>query len=89
MQILEHTAKGKTQLITRGAFKDHTANPSTPHAIDFSTFTMNHTFPAGSEILFRVSSRDYPFFLPNLNQPTVTIYRDAVNTSTLSLPIAP
>ena len=89
VQILEHTAKGKTQLITRGAFKDHTANPSTPHAIDFSTFTMNHTFPAGSEILFRVSSRDYPFFLPNLNQPTVTIYRDAVNTSTVSLPVAP
>ena len=50
---------------------------------------MNHTFPAGSEIWFRVASRDYPFFLPNLNQPTVTIYRDAVNTSTISLPVAP
>ena len=89
VQILEHTPKGKTQLITRGAFKDHTANPSTPHAIDFSTFTVNHTFQARSQILFRVSSRDYPFFLPNLDQPTVTIYRDAVNTSTVSLPVAP
>ena len=89
MQILEHTAQGKTQLITRGAFKDHTANPSAPHAIDFSPFTVNHTFRAGSQIFFQITSRDYPFFLPNLSQPTVTIYRDAVNASTVSLPVAP
>ncbi|MGA2603316.1 MAG: CocE/NonD family hydrolase [Verrucomicrobiia bacterium] len=89
VQILEHPAKGKTQLITRGAFKDHTANPATPHAIDFSPFTVNHTFRAGSQIFFQITSRDYPFFLPNLSQPTVKIYRDAVNTSTVSLPVAP
>jgi len=89
VQILEHPAKGKTQLIARGAFKDHTDNPSTPHAIDFSPFTVNHTFRAGSQIFFQITSRDYPFFLPNLNQPTVKIYRDAVNTSTVSLPVAP
>jgi len=89
VQILEHTASGKTQLITRGAFKDHTNNPSTPHPIDFSPFTVNHTFRAGSQIFFQVTSRDYPFFLPNLNQPTVKIYRDAVNTSIISLPVAP
>ena len=89
VQILEHTASGKTQLITRGAFKDHTANPSIPHAIDFSPFTVNHTFRTGSQIFFQITSRDYPFFLPNLSQPTVKIYRDAVNTSTISLPVAP
>jgi predicted acyl esterase len=89
VQILEHTAQGKTLLITRGAFKDHTASPSTPHAIDFSPFTVNHTFRAGSQIFLQITSRDYPFFLPNLNQPTVKIYRDAVNTSTISLPVAP
>ena len=89
VQILEHTVQGKTQLITRGAFKDHAANPSTPHAIDFSPFAVNHTFRAGSRIYFQITSRDYPFFLPNLSQPTVKIYRDAVNASTVSLPVAP
>ena len=88
-QILERTAKGKTQLITRGAFKDHTSSPSTPHAIDFPIFSVNHTFQAGSEILFQITSRDYPFFLPNLDQPTAKIYDDATHTSTISLPVAP
>jgi hypothetical protein len=50
---------------------------------------VNHTFRAGSQIFFQITSRDYPFFLPNLSQPTVKIYRDAVNTSTVSLPVAP
>ncbi len=88
-QILEHTAKGKTQLITRGAFKDHTASPSTPHAIDFPIFSVNHTFQAGSEIFFQITSRDYPFFLPNLNQPIAKLYDDATNTSTILLPVVP
>ena len=89
VQILEHPAKGKIQLVTRGAFKDRSSTPSTPHAIDFPIFSVNHTFQAGSEILFQITSRDYPFFLPNLNQPTAKIYGDAINTSTISLPVVP
>ncbi len=88
-QILEKPAKGKIVLVTRGAFKDHSSSPNTPHAIDFPIFSMNHTFPAGSELIFQVTSRDYPFVLPNLTQPPAKIYGDAVNTSTISLPIAP
>jgi predicted acyl esterase len=88
-QILEKPAKGKTVLITRGAFKDHSSTPSTPHTIDFPIFSVNHTFQAGSEILFQITSRDYPFFLPNLNQPAAKIYDDATHTSTISLPVVP
>jgi predicted acyl esterase len=88
-QILEKPAKGKTLLITRGAFKDHTSTSSTPHVIDFPIFSVNHTFQAGSEILFQITSRDYPFFLPNLNQPSAKIYDDATHASMISLPVAP
>ena len=69
VQILEHTAKGKTQLITRGAFKDHTANPSTPHAIDFSTFTMNHTFPAGARFCSGSAAAITPSSCPTSTNP--------------------
>jgi predicted acyl esterase len=89
VQILERPVRGKMQLVTRGAFKDHTSSPSAPHTIDFPIFSVNHTFPAGSRILFQISSRDYPFFLPNLNQPATKIYGDSVNTSTISLPVVP
>ena len=88
-QILEKPAKGKTVLITRGAFKDHSSTPTTPHTIDFPIFSVNHTFQPGSEILFQITSRDYPFFLPNLTQPTAKIYGDSVNISTISLPVVP
>jgi predicted acyl esterase len=88
-QILEKPAKGKTLLVTRGAFKDHTSSPSTPHVIDFPIFSVNHTFQVGSEILFQITSRDYPFFLPNLDQPAAKIFDDATRASTISLPVAP
>jgi predicted acyl esterase len=89
VQILEHPSKGKIQLVTRGAFKDHSSTPSTPHAIDFPIFSVNHTFQAGSQIFFQITSRDYPFFLPNLNQPIAKIYDDATHSSTISLPVVP
>ncbi len=89
VQILERIKKGKTQLITRGAFKDHATDPSIPHTISFSLFAMNHVFQEGGQISLLITSRDYPFFLPNIDQPTVKIYRDHVNSSSISLPIAP
>lgn len=89
VQILERVKKGKTQLITRGAFKDHSNNPSVPHEIDFSLFGVNHVFKAGGQISLLISSRDYPFFLPNLDQETVKIYRDSVHSSSISLPVVP
>ena len=69
MQMAE-TGKNKVTMITRGAFKDTTADPTVPHLIQFSPFGINHVFAAGNLIKFYIASRDYPFFLPNLNQPT-------------------
>ena len=43
----------------------------------------------GSQIRLFLASRDYPFFLPNISQPTVLIYRDPTHPSALLLPIAP
>jgi hypothetical protein len=45
--------------------------------------------PAGLHLKLVIASRDYPFFLPNLKQPKVIIYRDASHPSALLLPVAP
>jgi predicted acyl esterase len=89
VQIEEKFALGEAKLVTRGAFKDHTVDSKLPHLIQFSPFAINHRFSAGSQIKLVIASRDYPFFLPNLNQPRVRIYRDASYPSALLLPVAP
>ncbi|MBI3853736.1 MAG: CocE/NonD family hydrolase [Verrucomicrobia bacterium] len=89
VQLLEKLPDGRLKLVTRGAFKDHTAAFQNPHSIEFSPFAINHVFKAGSRIRLRITSRDYPFFLPNLNQPKVKIYRDANHPSRFTLPVAP
>ena len=89
VQIVERLAGGSERLITRGAFKDHAANPSASHEIDFSAFAINHVFKTGSRIRLHIASRDFPFFLPNLDQPTVKIFRDAQRPSSLTLPVVP
>lgn len=89
LQIEEKLPNGNGRLVTRGAFKDHTVDSKVPHLIQFSPFAVNHRFSAGNRIRLAIASRDYPFFLPNLNQPMVKIYRDASHPSALLLPIAP
>jgi predicted acyl esterase len=89
VQIVERLAGGTERLVTRGAFKDHTAAFSTPHEIDFAAFAINHVFKAGSRIRLHIASRDFPFFLPNRNQPNIKIYRDAQRPSSLTLPVVP
>jgi predicted acyl esterase len=88
-QIYEQIPHGSAKLITRGAFKDHATNFSAAHEIDFSPFAVNHTFKAGSKIVVHVASRDFPYFLPNLSEPTIRIYRDATRPSNVTLPVAP
>ena len=88
-QVAEVSTNGMVKLVTRGAFKDTAIDPTTPHLIQFSPFAINHVFTAGSKIKLLIASRDYPFFLPNLKQPKVVIYRDATHPSALLLPIAP
>jgi predicted acyl esterase len=87
VQIVERLSTGAERLITRGAFRDHTAAFSTPHQIDFSAFAINHVFKTGSRIRLHIASRDFPFFLPNLDQPAIKIYRDAQRPSSLVLPV--
>ena len=87
-QIYEQIPHGATKLITRGAFKDHTTDFGTTNR-DFSPFAVNHTFKAGSKITVHVASRDFPYFLPNLSEPTIKIYRDATRPSNVTLPVAP
>lgn len=89
VQIEEKFVNGDVKLVTRGAFKDHTVDSKSPHLIQFSPFTVNHRFSAGSQIKLLIASRDYPFFLPNIDQPKVRIYRDASHPSALLLPVAP
>jgi predicted acyl esterase len=88
-QIFERIPGGTMRLVTRGAFSDHASDPNTPHQIDFSPFAVNHVFKAGDSIVVRVASRDFPYFLPNLSQPTVKLYRDSAHPSNVTLPVAP
>jgi ABC-2 type transport system ATP-binding protein len=89
VQILESGPSGDFRLVSRGAFQDHSAGFKRPHKIDFSPFAINHVFKAGNKIRVQVASRDFPFFLPNLSQPTVRIYRDARHASSVALPVVP
>lgn len=89
VQIEEKFVNGRVKLVTRGAFKDHTVDFKSPHLIQFSPFTVNHRFSVGSQIKLLIASRDYPFFLPNIDQSKVWIYRDVSHPSALLLPVAP
>ena len=89
VQIYEQVPNGNSKLITRGAFKDHAAHFTAAHEIDFAPFAINHTFKAGSQISVHIASRDFPFFLPNLSQPTVKIYRGMTHPSNITLPVRP
>jgi predicted acyl esterase len=89
VQLEERTSAGEAKLVSRGAFKDTAQDSKNPHAIEFSPFAVNHLFQAGHQIKLRIASRDYPFFLPNLDQPKAKIYFDAEHPSALVLPVAP
>ena len=89
VQILEKLPGGKVRLVSRGAFEDHAATFNAPHEIDFSPFGINHLFKAGNKIMVQVTSRDFPFFLPNFSQPKIRIYRDSQHPSNVALPVVP
>ncbi|HJT79888.1 MAG TPA: CocE/NonD family hydrolase, partial [Chthoniobacterales bacterium] len=89
VQLVERLPNGATVLVSRNAFKDTTVRFRKIHAINFSLFGVNHRFRAGSKIRLRVSSRDFPFFLPNLEQGTVKIHHGRRNPSRLTLPVVP
>jgi predicted acyl esterase len=89
VQIVEKLADGTTHLVSRGAFKDHTTPFKKVHQISFSLFGVNHVFKAGSKIRLRIASRDFPFFLPNLDEGTFKISHGKRLPSSLTLPIVP
>ena len=89
VQVLEKSPRGKVRLVSRGAFEDHAATFNAPHEIDFSPFGINHVFKAGNKIIVKVTSRDFPFFLPNFSQPKIRIYRDSQRPSNVALPVVP
>ena len=89
VQLMERRADGSTILVTRNAFKDSGGGFRKSHPISFSLFGVNHVFRAGSKIRLRVASRDFPFFLPNLNQGTVKVYHSTRYPSALTLPVMP
>jgi len=88
-ELIEVNAKGSQHLVSRAAFKDSTADFGATHEIDFKGFSVNHLFQAGSQVRVRVASRDFPFFLPRSNQPTIKIYRNTDGPSHVILPVAP
>ncbi|MFL6514132.1 MAG: CocE/NonD family hydrolase [Chthoniobacterales bacterium] len=89
VQLLEKLPDGTTHLVTRGALKDHTAKFKKVHPVSFSLFGVNHVFKAGSKIRLRIASRDFPFFLPNLDEGTFRISHGKNAPSSLTLPIVP
>lgn len=89
VQLVEKLADGNTHLVTRGAFKDDTARFRKVHPISFPLFGVNHVFKAGSKIRLRVASRDFPFFLPNLDEGTFKISHGNRQPSSVTLPIVP
>jgi predicted acyl esterase len=89
VQILDRLPDGTVHLVTRGAFKDTGTGFRKAHQIGFPLFATNHVFKAGNKIQLRISSRDFPFFIPNLDQDTVRILHGNRNPSSLALPIFP
>jgi predicted acyl esterase len=89
VQLLEKLPDGTTHLVSRGAFKDHTVKFMQPHQINFALFGVNHVFASGNKIRLRISSRDFPFFIPNLGQDTFKILHGSRNPSGLALPVVP
>lgn len=89
VQILDKLPDGTTHLVTRGALKDTTARFRKTHQIDFPLFATNHIFKAGNKIRLRIATRDFPFFIPNLDQDTLKIQHGKRNPSSVALPIVP
>jgi predicted acyl esterase len=88
-QVTEVSANGSEHLVSRAAFKDHSASFGGAHEIDFTGFGVNHLFDAGNQIRVRVASRDFPFFILSSSQPTIKIYRTAAHPSHVVLPVVP
>ena len=88
-ELIEVNAKGSQHLVSRAAFRDSTADFGATHEIDFKGFGVNHLFQAGSSVRVRIASRDFPFFLPRSNQPTIKIYRNTDGPSHVILPVVP
>jgi predicted acyl esterase len=76
-------------LVTRGAFKDSANSFRKVHQIAFPLFGVNHVFKMGNKIMLRIASRDFPFFLPNLDQDDFKILHGNRNPSSLVLPVVP
>jgi len=89
VQLLEKLPNGTIHLVSRGAFKDTGTGFRKAHVIGFSLFGTNHTFTTGNKIQLRISSRDFPFFLPNLDQENFKILHGSRNPSSLALPVVP
>jgi predicted acyl esterase len=89
VELEERKSAGDAKIVTRGAFKDDTEHSKEPHLIEFSPFAINHVFQAGNQIKLRIASRDYPFFLPNLDQPKAKIYFDDTQPSAVVLLVVP
>jgi predicted acyl esterase len=89
VQLLEKQPDGTVHLVSRGAFKDSGGGFRKPHQISFSLFGANHTFHSGNKIQLRVSSRDFPYFLPNLDQDTFKVLHGTRNPSSVTLPVVP
>jgi len=88
-QLLEKLPDGTLHLVSRGAIKDKSTGFRKAHSISFSLFSINHTFAAGNSIKVRISTRDFPFFLPNLDERTIKIFHNSKHPSSLSLPVVP
>jgi predicted acyl esterase len=88
-ELTEVSANGSEHLVSRGAFKDHTANFGGTHEIAFTGFGVNHVFDAGNRLRVRVASRDFPFFYVTSSQPTIKIFRTTAHPSHVVLPVVP
>ena len=88
-ELIERNSSGTDLLVSRAAFKDRASSFGPPHQIDFSGFSVNRVFNSGSRIGLRIASRDFPFFLSNVNQPTVKFWRDAARPTHVTLPVVP
>jgi predicted acyl esterase len=89
VQVLERLPDGTTHLVSRGAFKDSGNGFKKSHQIDFPLFAANHVFKTGNRIRLQIASRDFPFFLPNLDQADFKVMHGNRNPSSLVLPVVP
>jgi len=88
-QLLEKLPDGTLHLVSRGAIKDKSTGFRKAHSISFPLFSINHTFAAGNAMKLRISTRDFPFFLPNLDERTVKVFHNSKHPSSIDLPVVP